>query len=73
VETLNVKQEGVSDRPNGLRLGIRKNCNGDWEVSKPKDTNTSSNNRLNVDLGNHEVVVIQMSSSGFGSRLDFGT
>lgn len=70
VETLNVKQEGVSDSPNGLRLGIRKNCNGDWEVSKPKDTNISSDNRLNADLGNHEVVVIQMSSSGSESRLD---
>ncbi|KAK2370786.1 E3 SUMO-protein ligase SIZ1 [Trifolium repens] len=70
VETLNVKQEGVSDSPNRLRLGIRKNCNGVWEVSKPIDTNTSSDNRLNANLGNHELVVIQMSSSGTGSGLD---
>ncbi|KAI5413158.1 E3 SUMO-protein ligase SIZ1 [Lathyrus oleraceus] len=70
VETLNVKKEGVSDSPTGIRLGIRKNCNGVWEVSKPKDTNTSSDDRLNADLGNNEVVVIQMSSSGTGSGLD---
>ncbi|GAU15620.1 hypothetical protein TSUD_108790 [Trifolium subterraneum] len=69
-ETLNVKQEGVSDSPNRLRLGIRKNCNGVWEVSKPIETNTSSDNRLNANLGNHELVVIQMSSSGTGSGLD---
>lgn len=70
VETLNVKKEGVSDSPAGIRLGIRKNCNGVWEVSKPKDTNTSSDDRMNADLGNNEVVVIQMSSSGTGSGLD---
>ncbi|XP_073222535.1 E3 SUMO-protein ligase SIZ1-like isoform X2 [Cicer arietinum] len=70
VETLKVKLEGVPDSPTGLRLGIRKNCNGVWEVSKPKDTNTSSDNRLNANFGNHEHVVIQMSSSGTGSGLD---
>ncbi|XP_045800621.1 E3 SUMO-protein ligase SIZ1-like isoform X2 [Trifolium pratense] len=69
-ETLNIKQEGVSDSPNGLRLGIRKNRTGVWEASKPIETNTSSDNRLNANLGNHELVVIQMSSSGTGSGLD---
>lgn len=70
METLKVKQEGVSDGPTGLRLGIRKNCNGVWEVNKPKETNTSSGNRLNADFGNHEHVVIPMSSSATGSGRD---
>ena len=65
-----VKQEGVSDSPTGLKLGIRKNRNGVWEVSKPEDTNTSSGNRLKEVFGNHEQVVIPMSSSATGSGRD---
>ncbi|KAE9585740.1 hypothetical protein Lal_00010058 [Lupinus albus] len=67
VETSNLKQGGVSDSPAGLRLGIRKNCNGVWEVNKPDGTNTSSGNRLIEGFGNHEHVVIPMSSSSTGS------
>lgn len=70
VETLKLKQEGVSDSPAGLRLGIRKNCNGVWEVSKPMDANTSSGNRMDADFENHEHVVIPMSSSDTGSGQD---
>ncbi|KAJ1381705.1 Zinc finger, PHD-type [Sesbania bispinosa] len=71
VETLKqVKQEGVSDSPNGLKLGIRKNRNGVWEVSKPEDTNTSSGNKLKEIFGNPEQVVIPMSSSATGSGRD---
>lgn len=71
VETLKqVKQEGFSDGPAGLKLGIRKNCNGIWEVSKPEDTNTSSGRRLKEVFGNPEHVVIPMSSSGTGSGRD---
>ncbi|KAK2380351.1 E3 SUMO-protein ligase SIZ1 [Trifolium repens] len=71
VETLKqVKQEGFSDGPAGLKLGIRKNRNGIWEVSKPEDTNTSSGHRLKEVFGNPEHVVIPMSSSGTGSGRD---
>ncbi|KAF7823429.1 E3 SUMO-protein ligase SIZ1-like isoform X1 [Senna tora] len=67
VETLKqIKQEGISDSPIGLKLGIRKN-NGVWVVSKPEDTNTDSGNRLEENFGNHEQVVIPMSSSATGS------
>ncbi|KAI4322237.1 hypothetical protein L6164_021948 [Bauhinia variegata] len=72
VETLKqIKHEGVSDSPNGLKLGIRKNCNGVWKVSKPEDTNTSSgNNILKENDGNPQHVVIPMSSSATGSGRD---
>ncbi|CAL0324221.1 unnamed protein product [Lupinus luteus] len=70
VETSKLKQDGVSDSPAGLRLGIRKNRNGVWEVNKPEGANTSSGNRLNEDFGNHEHVVIPMSSSSTGSGWD---
>ncbi|XP_028757039.1 E3 SUMO-protein ligase SIZ1-like [Neltuma alba] len=62
-----IKQEGVSDSPNGLKLGMRKNHDGVWVFSKPNDTNTSSGNRLKENFGNHEQVVIPMSSSATGS------
>ncbi|KAG4385325.1 hypothetical protein GLYMA_12G071300v4 [Glycine max] len=71
VDTLKqVKQEGVSDCPAGLKLGIRKNRNGVWEVSKPEGTNTSSGNKLKGAFGNPEQVVIPMSSSATGSGRD---
>ncbi|XP_027343660.1 E3 SUMO-protein ligase SIZ1-like isoform X3 [Abrus precatorius] len=70
VENLKLKEEGVSESPIGLRLGIRKNSNGVWEVNKPENTNTSSGNRLNGDFGNDEHVVIPMSSSATGSGRD---
>ncbi|XP_061359023.1 E3 SUMO-protein ligase SIZ1-like [Gastrolobium bilobum] len=71
VETLKqVKQEGVSDSPNGLILGIKKNRNGVWEVSKPEGTHTSSGNKLKEVFGNHKQVVIPMSSSATGSGRD---
>ncbi|XP_020214110.1 E3 SUMO-protein ligase SIZ1 isoform X1 [Cajanus cajan] len=71
VDTLKqVKQEGISDSPTGLKLGIRKNRNGVWEVSKPEGTNTSSGNKLKGLFGNPEHVVIPMSSSATGSGRD---
>ncbi|TKY67253.1 E3 SUMO-protein ligase SIZ1 [Spatholobus suberectus] len=65
-----VKQEGISDSPTGLKLGIRKNRNGIWEVSKPEGTNTSSGTKLKGVFGNPEQVVIPMSSSATGSDRD---
>ncbi|KAG2280224.1 hypothetical protein Bca4012_048466 [Brassica carinata] len=62
-----VKQEGFSDGggPTSLKLGIRKNRNGVWEVSKPNNANgMSSSNRQEK---NH---IIPMSSSATGSGRD---
>ncbi|KAM7278965.1 hypothetical protein ACFE04_006099 [Oxalis oulophora] len=61
-----VKQEGGFEGTPSLKLGIRKNQNGIWEVSKPDDMNTSSGNRFS----NHEQKVIPMSSSATGSGPD---
>ncbi|KAL4359437.1 hypothetical protein AHAS_Ahas08G0077300 [Arachis hypogaea] len=63
MEALKLKQEDVSDTPTGLRIGMKKNHDGVWVFSKPEDTNTSSGNGLNKDFGNHDHVVIPMSSS----------
>ncbi|XP_019453985.1 PREDICTED: E3 SUMO-protein ligase SIZ1-like isoform X2 [Lupinus angustifolius] len=70
LETLKQVKQEASDTPTALKIGIRKNSNGVWEVSKPEDTNTSSGNRLKEVFGNHEQVIIPMSSSGTGSGRD---
>ncbi|OMP09732.1 Zinc finger, MIZ-type [Corchorus olitorius] len=62
-----IKHEGTSEGHTGLKLGIRKNRNGFWEVSKHEDVNTSSGSRLQE---HHEQKVIPMSSSGTGSGKD---
>ncbi|KAH0922437.1 hypothetical protein HID58_022455 [Brassica napus] len=62
-----VKQEGYSDGPAPFKLGIRKNRNGIWEVSKPNNNGLSSSNRQEK-LGYQELNVIPMSSRSF----DFG-
>lgn len=65
-----VKQEGISESHPVLKLGIKKNSNGFWEVSKPEDTNISCGNRLQDGFGNYEQKVIPMSSSATGSGRD---
>ncbi|XP_057956620.1 E3 SUMO-protein ligase SIZ1 [Malania oleifera] len=66
-----IKQEGLSEGHTGLKLGIKKNRNGFWEVSKPEDMHTlSSGNRLEDDVENHGHKVIPMSSSATGSGRD---
>ncbi|XP_042482031.1 E3 SUMO-protein ligase SIZ1-like isoform X3 [Macadamia integrifolia] len=72
LETLKqIKQEGVSEGHTGLKLGIRKNSNGHWEVSKPEEMRTlSSGNRLQEKLENHSPKVVPMSSSATGSCRD---
>ncbi|XP_024026342.1 E3 SUMO-protein ligase SIZ1 [Morus notabilis] len=69
-EMKQVKQEGISDSHPGLKLGIKKNSNGFWEVSKPDDMNNSIDNGLQDGLGNYEQKVIPMSSSATGSCRD---
>ncbi|KAF8403052.1 hypothetical protein HHK36_011146 [Tetracentron sinense] len=66
-----IKQEGVSEGFTSLKLGIKKNRNGFWEVSKPEDVRTlSSGNRLQERLENHSHRVLAMSSSATGSGRD---
>ncbi|GLT81843.1 hypothetical protein SLE2022_002730 [Rubroshorea leprosula] len=65
-----IKQEGASDGHTGLKLGIRKNRNGNWEVSKPEVLNTSSGNRLRGNFEPHDQKFIPMSSSATGSGRD---
>lgn len=64
-----IKQEGCSDGPTPLKLGIRKNHNGIWEVSKPNINGLSSSNRQEK-LGYQEQNIIPMSSSATGSGRD---
>ena len=64
-----VTQEGYSDGPTPFKLGIRKNRNGIWEVSKPNNNGLSSSNRQEK-LGYQELNVIPMSSSATGSGKD---
>ncbi|KAK8513378.1 hypothetical protein V6N12_052570 [Hibiscus sabdariffa] len=70
-ETSNqVKLEGASEGHTGLKLGIRKNRNGFWEVSKPEDLNPSSGSRLQERIEQYEQKIIPMSSSATGSGKD---
>ncbi|KAL5581207.1 hypothetical protein UlMin_013649 [Ulmus minor] len=64
-----VKQEGMSESHPGLKLGMKKNRNGIWEVSKPEDMNASAGNRQDC-FGKYEQKVIPMSSSATGSGRD---
>ncbi|KAF8102354.1 hypothetical protein N665_0198s0065 [Sinapis alba] len=61
-----VKQEGFSDGPTPLKLGIRKNRNGVWEVRKPNTNGLSSSNKV----GYQDKNIVPMSSSATGSGRD---
>ncbi|KAI4385501.1 hypothetical protein MLD38_003520 [Melastoma candidum] len=65
-----IKQEGVSDGHTCLKLGIKKNRDGIWEVSKPEDPNSYPGNRFHDNFGDQEPKVIPMSSSASGSGRD---
>lgn len=65
-----IKQEGGSDGHAGLKLGMKKNRNGFWEISKPEDLQTySSGNKLREDFYPRPDI-IPMSSSATGSGKD---
>ncbi|KAJ4971171.1 hypothetical protein NE237_004270 [Protea cynaroides] len=72
LETLKqIKQEGVSEGHTGLKLGIKKNSNGHWQVSKAEEIRAlSSGNRLQNRLENHSPKIMPMSSSATGSCRD---
>ncbi|KAL9272730.1 E3 SUMO-protein ligase SIZ1-like protein [Drosera capensis] len=72
----NIKPEPESSKPikleggTGLKIGIRKNSNGRWEV-KHDDTNTiSSGEKLREKLKSNIQKVIPMSSTATGSGRD---
>ncbi|XP_052186366.1 E3 SUMO-protein ligase SIZ1 isoform X2 [Diospyros lotus] len=66
----NIKQEGVSDGHSSLKLGIKKNCYGYWEFSKPEDIHGLSSSYKLEKHENNSQNVIPMSSSANGSGRD---
>ncbi|GFQ02070.1 e3 sumo-protein ligase siz1 [Phtheirospermum japonicum] len=68
-----IKQEVVgSDSHAGLRLGMKKNQNGRWEINKPDNImqGTSPANRFEEVFENNDKNIIPMSSSATGSGRD---
>jgi hypothetical protein len=65
-----IKQEGVSEGHAGLKLGIKKNRNGLWEVSKPEDMHALSSGIRLEKVENLGPNVMPMSSSATGSGRD---
>ncbi|XP_059297565.1 E3 SUMO-protein ligase SIZ1-like [Lycium ferocissimum] len=63
-----VKQEGGSESPSALKVGLKKNRNGLWEISKPEDMQTFPyGDRVRENFENHIEDIIPMSSSATGS------
>ncbi|XP_020252662.1 E3 SUMO-protein ligase SIZ1-like isoform X2 [Asparagus officinalis] len=68
-----IKQEDVSVGQTGLKLGIRKNHNGKWELHNKvaEDARApSSGNHVQEKLGKHFQNLMPMSSSATGSYKD---
>ncbi|PIA38617.1 hypothetical protein AQUCO_02700085v1 [Aquilegia coerulea] len=66
-----VKQEGGSEGHTGLKLGIKKNHNGIWQVSRPDNLQSlSSESPFEEKFVNQCQKVIPMSSSATGSYRD---
>jgi len=65
-----IKQEDVSEGQTGLKLGIRKNRNGVWELSKPEDTRPLAGNHVHEKFGNNFQNLVPTSSSATGSYKD---
>ncbi|KAJ8557669.1 hypothetical protein K7X08_003294 [Anisodus acutangulus] len=63
-----VKQEGGSESPGLLKVGLKKNRNGLWEISKHEDMQTFSyGDSVSENFENHIQDIIPMSSSATGS------
>jgi len=69
VKREHIKQEDVSEGQTGLKLGIRKNHNGVWELSKPEDTRPPTGNHVHEKFGNN-FQNLMPSSSATGSYKD---
>ncbi|KAJ6793623.1 E3 SUMO-protein ligase SIZ1-like isoform X2 [Iris pallida] len=65
-----IKEEDIDEGQRGLKLGIKKNNNGVWELNKPEDLKPPlSGNHVQENFGNH-FQNIAMSSSATGSYRD---
>ncbi|KAK4367218.1 hypothetical protein RND71_015098 [Anisodus tanguticus] len=63
-----VKQEGGSESPGLLKVGLKKNRNGLWEISKHEDMQTFPyGDSVSENFENHIQDIIPMSSSATGS------
>ncbi|KAK9169000.1 hypothetical protein Syun_001140 [Stephania yunnanensis] len=62
-----IKQEGASDGCASLKLGIKKNQNGLWEVSKPEEMRSLSSGPLELKCERNGQKAMPMSSSATGS------
>ncbi|KAF9590980.1 hypothetical protein IFM89_000525 [Coptis chinensis] len=69
-KTKQVIRGGSSEGNCGLKLGIRKNCNGEWEVKAENICSLSSENNLPGQFENQFVGVMPMSTSATGSCRD---
>ncbi|KAM3233600.1 E3 SUMO-protein ligase SIZ1 isoform X1 [Capsicum annuum] len=59
-----VKQEGGSESLGGLKVGLKKNRNGLWEINKPEDIQALPyRNGLRENFENHIQDIIPMGSS----------
>lgn len=67
---LEIKQEVGSDSHTGLKLGMRRNQNGGWEMNKPNNVGILSANRFEENFDNNGHNIIPMSSSASGSGRD---
>ncbi|XP_020241341.1 E3 SUMO-protein ligase SIZ1-like isoform X2 [Asparagus officinalis] len=65
-----IKQEDIYEGSTGLKLGMKKNQNGVWELSKAEDTRVPSGNHVQEELGNHFQHLMPMSSSTSRSYKD---
>lgn len=65
------KQEGSSEGRTGLKLGMKRNRDGRWEVKKPEDTSLSSAGNSLLDIfENHLPNIRPRSSTATGSYRD---
>ncbi|KAL6516640.1 SUMO ligase siz1 [Orobanche gracilis] len=67
-----IKQEAGSDSHASLKLGMRKNQNGRWEINRPDhmQQGISPSNRFEENLEKNKQNIIHMSSSATGSGRD---
>ncbi|XP_019199106.1 PREDICTED: E3 SUMO-protein ligase SIZ1-like isoform X3 [Ipomoea nil] len=63
-----LKQEGGSNGHGGLRVGLKKNPNGIWEVSKSEDVPTLTNKMQDNFVSGQGVIPMSSSATGSGKE-----
>ncbi|XP_031112642.1 E3 SUMO-protein ligase SIZ1-like isoform X3 [Ipomoea triloba] len=63
-----LKQEGGSNGHGGLRVGLKKNPNGIWEISKPEDIPTLTNKMQDNFVSGQDVIRASSSATGSGKE-----